>query len=109
MTTQDVERALRHVFDPELGIDIVSLGLVYAIEVEGEDIRVKMTTTSPRCPMGEALVGMVESVLGYGPSDGTASVELVFDPPWDVRMADERALRHLGLVPREGRAAPRYP
>ncbi len=100
MTTQDVARALRHVFDPELGIDIVSLGLVYAIEVEGEDVRVKMTTTSPRCPMGEALVGMVESVLGYGSSEGTTSVELVFDPPWDVRMADEGALRRLGLIPR---------
>lgn len=100
MNTKDVERALRQVFDPELGIDIVSLGLVYAIEVDGQDVRVEMTTTSPRCPMGEALVGMVESVLGYGSSEGTTSVELVFDPPWDVRMADERALRRLGLLPR---------
>jgi metal-sulfur cluster biosynthetic enzyme len=100
MNTKEVERALRQVFDPELGIDIVSLGLVYAIEVDGPDVRVKMSTTSPRCPMGEALVGMVESVLAYGSSEGTTSVELVFDPPWDVRMADERALRHLGLLPR---------
>ena len=100
MNTKDVERMLRHVIDPELGIDIVSLGLVYGIEVEGEDVRVAMTTTSPRCPMGEALVGMVESVLEYGERDGTTSVEMVFDPPWDVGMADKAALQRLGLVPR---------
>ncbi len=100
MNTKDVERMLRHVIDPELGIDIVSLGLVYGIEVEGEDVRVAMTTTSPRCPMGEALVGMVESVLEYGERDGTTSVEMVFDPPWDVGMADMAALQRLGLVPR---------
>lgn len=100
MTTTDVERMLRHVIDPELGIDIVSLGLVYGIEVDGDDVRVAMTTTSPQCPMGEALVGMVESVLEYGQRDGTTSVEMVFDPPWDVRMADMAALRHLGLIPR---------
>ena len=100
MNTKDVERMLRHVIDPELGIDIVSLGLVYGIEVEGEDVRVAMTTTSPKCPMGEALVGMVESVLEYGQRDGTTSVELVFSPPWDVRMADIAALQQLGLIPR---------
>lgn len=100
MNTKDVERMLRHVIDPELGIDIVSLGLVYGIEVEGEDVHVAMTTTSPQCPMGEALVGMVESVLEYGERDGTTSVEMVFDPPWDVRMADMAALQRLGLVPR---------
>jgi len=100
MNTKDVERMLRHVIDPELGIDIVSLGLVYGIEVEGEDVRVAMTTTSPQCPMGEALVGMVESVLEYGQRDGTTSVELVFSPPWDVRMADIAALQQLGLIPR---------
>lgn len=100
MNTKDVERMLRHVIDPELGIDIVSLGLVYGIEVDEEDVRVAMTTTSPQCPMGEALVGMVESVLEYGSRDGTTSVELVFDPPWDVRMADRAALQELGLIPR---------
>jgi metal-sulfur cluster biosynthetic enzyme len=100
MNTKDVERMLRHVIDPELGIDIVSLGLVYGIEVEGDDVRVAMTTTSPQCPMGEALVGMVESVLEYGQRDGTTSVELVFSPPWDVRMADIAALQQLGLIPR---------
>ena len=100
MNAKDVERMLRHVIDPELGIDIVSLGLVYGIEVEGDDVRVAMTTTSPQCPMGEALVGMVESVLEYGQRDGTTSVELVFSPPWDVRMADIAALQQLGLIPR---------
>jgi metal-sulfur cluster biosynthetic enzyme len=100
MKTKDVEQMLRRVIDPELGIDIVSLGLVYGIEVDNEDVRIAMTTTSPQCPMGEALVGMVESVLEYGLRDGTTSVELVFDPPWDVRMADRAALQELGLIPR---------
>lgn len=98
MNTTEVERMLRHVLDPELGIDIVSLGLVYGIETEGEDVRVQMTTTSPQCPMGAALVEMVESVLEYGVREGTTSVELVFEPAWDVRMADQAALRRLGLI-----------
>ena len=100
MNTAEVARLLERVYDPELGVNIVSLGLIYGIEVESEDIRVSMTTTSPACPMGAALVEMVESVLGYGQRDGATSVEMVFDPPWDVRMADRPALEHLGLIPR---------
>lgn len=100
MNTAEIARLLERVYDPELGVNIVSLGLVYGIGVEGEDVRVAMTTTSPACPMGAALVEMVEAVLGYGEREGATSVEMVFDPPWDVRMADRAALQHLGIIPR---------
>jgi len=99
MTTAEVAHLLAHVFDPELGIDIVSLGLVYGIEVSAEDVAVRMTTTTPACPMGAALQSMAEAVLARLPGAGARRVELVYDPPWNVRMATPAALRHLGLVP----------
>lgn len=99
MKTTQVAQVLRHVFDPELAIDIVSLGLVYGIEVDGEDVTVRMTTTTPACPMGEALHGMAEAVLWHLPGEGERHVEMVYDPPWNVRMATHAALHHLGLVP----------
>lgn len=97
MNTNDVARMLRHVIDPELGLDIVALGLVYGIAIDGDHVSIQMTTTSPACPMADALVGMAEAVLLYGLGDGQASVELVTDPPWNIRMAEPAVLRHLGL------------
>ena len=99
MKTTEVAEVLRHVFDPELAIDIVSLGLVYGIEVDGADVTVRMTTTTEACPMAGALHGMAEAVLWHLPGEGKRRVELVYDPNWSVRMATPAALRHLGLVP----------
>lgn len=99
MKTTEVAQVLRHVFDPELAIDIVSLGLVYDIKVDGVDVAVKMTTTTSACPMSDALLGMAEAVLWHLPGEGRRHVELVYDPPWNVRMATPAALQHLGLVP----------
>jgi metal-sulfur cluster biosynthetic enzyme len=100
MTTQaQVAEVLRHVFDPELAIDIVSLGLVYGIDIEGDNVTVRMTTTTPACPMGDALVGMAEAVLWHLPIEGRRSVQLVYTMPWNVRMATPAALQFLGLVP----------
>jgi metal-sulfur cluster biosynthetic enzyme len=98
MTTAEVAQVLRHVFDPELGIDIVSLGLVYGIEVHDGDVAVRMTTTTPACPMGEALRGMAEAVLWHLPGEGQRRVELVYDLPWNIRMATREALHHLGVA-----------
>jgi metal-sulfur cluster biosynthetic enzyme len=98
MTTAEVAHLLRHVFDPELGIDIVSLGLVYGIEADDDRVTVTMTTTTPECPMGEALRGMVDAVLHHSPGPLTVIVELVYEPPWNVRMATPAALRHLGIA-----------
>jgi len=94
----EIGEALQRVFDPELGIDIVSLGLVYDIQTVGEDaIEVAITTTSQSCPMGPALFDMAETVLQYRYPDATVRIRPVFDPPWDVSMMTAPARRQLGL------------
>jgi len=99
MNSTEVAAALHNVFDPELGIDIVSLGLVYAIWVEGDELTVVMTTTSPHCPMGAALFGMTEDVLGSAFPAANIHLGYANSPPWNVHMAEVSALRQLGLVP----------
>ena len=85
-----VRSALSTVEDPELGLDIVSLGLVYAVEREGDHVRVVHTLTSMGCPLGPVIEQDIgEAVAGI---EGVASVEvqLVFEPSWSPeKMSDE--------------------
>jgi len=83
VTKDDVVEALKTIIDPELYIDIYTLGLIYEIEMLEPEVKVQMTFTSPACPAGPQLVDQVkEKVTGL---DGieTAQVEIVFDPPWE--------------------------
>jgi metal-sulfur cluster biosynthetic enzyme len=99
MNTATVAEVLAGVYDPELAIDIVALGLVYGIEIEGDTVAVTITTTSPACPMSDALYGMTEAVLAQSLPGKRVHVELTFEPPWQIGMADRSALEELGLVP----------
>lgn len=88
--TGDVRAALSTVDDPELGIDIVSLGLVYGIERDGGRVRIVYTLTSMGCPIGPMIEQ--EMVAAVASLDGVESVEpeLVFSPPWSPeRMSDD--------------------
>ena len=95
---EDVLNALREVYDPELPFNVVDLGLVYGVEVNGKKIKVKMTLTTLGCPLSVYLVDMVEEVIKQKiPEVEDVKVELVFDPPWTPdRMAPE-VRRLLGL------------
>ena len=92
--------ALRNVYDPELALDIVSLGLVYDLRAEDNRIIVEMTLTTPGCPVSESLPDQaaqaVADVLGPG---GAARVEvhLVWDPPWTPELLSRDAAERLGL------------
>lgn len=99
MTPSEVADALTEVYDPELGVDIVSLGLVYNIELVENTIRVSMTTTSRACPMGPALYEMALAVLGSRFPSRRIEVDPVFFPPWDVIMVAGSARGFLGLPP----------
>ncbi len=79
---EQVQKALERVIDPELGVDIVTMGLIYAIDITDEKtIRILMTFTSPMCPQGEALQEEVRTtVQSLGFSDST--VDITFDPAW---------------------------
>ena len=80
---QQVREALRAVIDPEVGINIVDLGLVYGIMIDGRIVRVTMTMTTPACPLGEHIRNEVHArVLGQCPGAEQIEVEIVWDPPW---------------------------
>ncbi len=93
-----VRAALAAVEDPELGLDIVSLGLVYAVEVTGNRARVTYTLTSPGCPLASSIErGIAEAALGVDGID-RVDTELVFDPPWSLDRASEDARLALGFL-----------
>jgi len=80
---------LRLVIDPELGCNIVDLGLIYSVAIERNDVRVVMTLTSPGCPMHESLRWGAQNALLQLEAVNTAEVEIVFDPPWNPGMMTE--------------------
>lgn len=94
--------ALRQVHDPELGINIVDLGLIYEVRVSESDgrsdIYVKMTMTSPACPAGPELVRDAKDVLqGLGEEVGEVTVEVVLSPPWTPDLMTDEARDELGF------------
>src|SRR6476659_2693416 len=86
----DVLEALRQVEDPELGMDVVDLGLVYDVEVEGPKVKVIYSLTSMGCPAGPLIAGDMERVTREVPGVEDVDLELVFDPPWTPdKMSDD--------------------
>ena len=92
-----VQQALRTVHDPEIPVNIVDLGLVYACDVRDGAVDIDMTLTAPGCGMGPVLVADVERRVGKVPFVTAVNVNLVFDPPWDRAMMTEEAQLELGL------------
>ena len=89
-TKEDVLEVLRQVEDPELGMDIVDLGLLYDVEVEGSKVKVTYSLTSMGCPAGPLIAGDMERVSREVPGVEDVELELVFDPPWTPdKMSDD--------------------
>jgi len=87
VTTDEVLQVLKQVMDPELGINIVDLGLVYDVVVEDDHVDIKMTMTSPACPLSTYLTGQTEQQLRRSfPHLRTVTVELVWEPEWNPMM-----------------------
>ena len=84
-----LQEALRQVIDPELGCNIVDLGLVYGIDIAGSKVTVSLTLTTPGCPMHESIAWGVQSALLGIQGVEEVDVQLVWDPPWTpARMSD---------------------
>ena len=99
---ESVFAALRQVFDPELYVNIVDLGLVYEVlvtETGGKsDIHVKMTMTSPACPVGPQMIREAKDVIAsLGEGVGRVEVEMVMSPPWTPDRMTEEARDELGM------------
>ncbi len=88
-TIEEVKVALEEVKDPELDLDIVNLGLVYDVEVDGVRVDVEMTFTSPMCPAGPAIVKDVTTAIEAMDGVDEAKIEIVWDPPWSMEMMSE--------------------
>jgi metal-sulfur cluster biosynthetic enzyme len=93
---EQVFDALKRVYDPEIPVDVVNLGLVYEVVVEGDRIAVKMTTTASGCPVGNYIAAQAKRAIGRLEGVKEVDVELVYDPPWQENMISEEGRRMLG-------------
>jgi metal-sulfur cluster biosynthetic enzyme len=97
VTADEVENALTNVIDPELGLDFVELGLIYGIDVDGGDVHVTFTLTSPGCPIGPQVSEQIDEFVSE--LEGVESVEssMVFTPAWTPERMSEDAKFALGF------------
>ena len=96
-TEEDVYEALEEVIDPELGLDFVSLGLVYDVAIEQEDVYVTFTLTTPACPIGPQVSEQMKEFVGDLPGVSAVHPKMVFDPAWSPEMMSEDAKFALGF------------
>ncbi len=96
---KNVIRALKQVFDPEIPVNVYDLGLIYEIKVgEDKNVFIKMTMTSPTCPMAEDVVNDVNNAVSDAPGVKGVQIELTFEPEWDESRMSEEARLELGLM-----------
>lgn len=93
---ETLKEALCTVNDPEIGMNIIELGLVYDIDVDAEDnVNIEMTLTSPGCPLGDVITQQVDAACKAAGAK-TTNVEIVWSPPWTPEMMSEEAKERLG-------------
>ncbi len=97
LSEAEVYEVLRECYDPEIPVNIVDLGLVYGVAVEGGVVSITMTLTAPGCQMGAMIRENIEDKLLGLPDCAEANVEIVWDPPWTPRMMTEEAKKKLNL------------
>ncbi len=95
----DIYELLKQVIDPEIGIDIINLGLIYNIVYDGDKkVYIEMTLSTPACPLSDALVSAVKNIIKQKYPDFDVEVDLVFDPPWDASMISDEGKMRLGMM-----------
>jgi metal-sulfur cluster biosynthetic enzyme len=98
VTEERIREALKQVFDPELGINIVDLGLVYEVDVnEGNDVDIRYSLTTMGCPIGPLIEDQMRAFLAPIEGLGEVRPELVFRPPWSPEMMSDEAKAALGI------------
>ncbi|MBN1668981.1 MAG: metal-sulfur cluster assembly factor [Anaerolineales bacterium] len=97
MTEAQIRQALQQVIDPEIGISIVDLGLIYQITIEPEQVTIRLTMTSPACPLHGVITRDIDRVLRQTfPDLGAMTIELVWEPPWSPERLSPTARKMLG-------------
>lgn len=97
ITEKQVRDALKGVKDPELGLDLVVLGLVYGIDVQGDDVKARISLTSPMCPVAGQIVEDAKTAIEGVEGVGSVEVELTFEPPWTPERMNPLVRSSLGL------------
>jgi metal-sulfur cluster biosynthetic enzyme len=95
-TVEEVQEALTNVIDPELGLDFVELGLVYEVAVEGDEVFITFTLTSPGCPIGPQVTEQMEEYVSELEGVSRVYPKMVFTPPWTPELMSEDAKFALG-------------
>ncbi len=98
LNKEKILKTLSSVFDPEINVNIVDLGLIYEVKILKNEIIILMTLTTPTCPFGEFLVNQVESALLLLEGVKNVKVEITFDPPWEISKLSENAKDELGIL-----------
>jgi metal-sulfur cluster biosynthetic enzyme len=96
-TVEQIRMALRKVKDPELNLNIVDLGLVYDVAVEGSEVQIDMTLTSPGCPAGPQITGDVERAVKAVPGVTGVNLNIVWQPFWTPDLIEPRVRAYMGL------------
>ena len=97
-TKEEIYQVLQQCYDPEIPVNIVDLGLIYDVQIEGGKVAVKMTLTAPGCGMGGMIAGQArQKILDNVDGVEEATVDIVWDPPWDPSRISEDAKRKLGI------------
>ena len=97
VSVDDVKEVLKDVYDPEIPINVLDLGLVYDIQVNEGQVYVKMTLTAPGCPMGTFIAQNAQWRISEIEGVEDVQVEMVFDPPWSFEMITEDGKKLLGM------------
>jgi len=95
-TSKEIREILKKVIDPEIGIDVVSLGFIYDIKVKGNDIKITMTLSSPGCPLASYILSNIEEQIKEKLKDYKVNIDLTFDPPWSPDKMEKWAKEQLG-------------
>lgn len=98
---QELLTALATIKDPELGLDLVSLGLIYETRIQGASAHIRMTLTTPGCPLAATIIEDVRAALRSLPDVHDVSVDLTFDPPWTPDRMSQEARAALGMISRQ--------
>ena len=94
----DIIGALKTVYDPEIPVNVWDMGLIYDIDIANDAVVIRMTFTSPTCPMMEELMAQVRDAVARVVGDVPVSVDLVWDPPWDLSRMSDAARIELDLT-----------
>lgn len=96
---EDVIAVLRTIYDPEISVNILDLGLIYVLDIDPEgNVEIEMTLTAPACPVAGTFPGVVESRVREVPDVKSVHVELVWEPPWSIDSMTDEVKLELGLL-----------